>query len=166
MKERIYAEYIEHLQSYRLYRPERISSTIAYLDSLDEFTDDRYDLVEKDSSRFVRALPVHIFKHLSGDCSNGGISSKFNEILIRHDEGQEIIDLDEPPENFCTVVTKCFGGREYKHIEPVARPTGCGWMAGGTICYSCDSRFHDFTDYPLQLHDRQETQKEYDTYSR
>lgn len=114
----------------------------------------------------VRALGVDIFKSSLGDCSNCGISSRFSEIMLLCDDGNHEIDMDNPPENLCKVVTRNLWGREYKHIEPVARPNGVGWMSGGCVCYTCDSRFSNLTQYPLVLHDRQETQKEYDTYSR
>jgi hypothetical protein len=110
------------------------------------------------------ALRAEIFKHMSGDCSNHGISSRFTDILILCDHGNEIIDMDNPPENLCKVVTRTLWGREYKHVEPMARPTGVGWMSGGCVVYSCDSRFGELTQYPLVLHDRQETQEEYNTY--
>ena len=38
-------------------------------------------------------------------------------------------------------------------------------MDGGNIGYSCDSRFSEFSDYPLKIHDRQESQKLYDMLS-
>lgn len=114
----------------------------------------------------ARAISADIFKSGFGDCSNHGISSRFTEIFLLHEHGNHEIDVDNPPENLCKVVTRTLWGREYKHIEPVVRPTGCGWMSGGCVCYSCDSRFSDLTQYPLVLHDRQETQKEYNTYSR
>lgn len=114
----------------------------------------------------ARALRAEIFKSKHGDCSNHGISERFREVLVLCDDGNEEIDMEAPPENLCKVVTRNLFGREYKHIEPVARPTGVGWMSGGCVVYTCDSRFSALTEYPLVLHDRQETQKEYDSYSR
>ena len=113
----------------------------------------------------ARALRVDIFKSKHGDCSNHGISERFREIFLLCDDGNEEIDMDTPPENLCKVVTRNLWGNEYKHVEPVTRPTGVGWMSGGCVVYSCDSRFRDFSQYPLVLHDRQETQEEYNTYS-
>lgn len=111
----------------------------------------------------MRALPISIYEDKSiGNCSNNGISSRFREVLLICDSGFINIDENNPPENLCKIVTRNIFGREHKHIEPVARPTGVGWMAGGSICYTCDSRFRELSQYPLCLHDRQETQEQYD----
>lgn len=104
----------------------------------------------------IKALKLDVFKHHSGDCSNGGISAKFNFVYLEHPEGNYKIDTDNPPENLCKLVKRDIFGRQYMHVEPVARPTGCGWMSGGCFVYSSDSRFRDISPYPLSLHDRQE----------
>ena len=114
----------------------------------------------------MRALPLEIFKSNLGDCSNGGISSRFKEILLICDEGHIEIDENNPPENLCKLVERNLGFTVYKHIEPVAKAKGVGWMAGGTLVYTCDSRFRRMSEYPLVLHDRTESQKEYDALSK
>ena len=115
----------------------------------------------------MKALPCEIYKSKKlGDCSNGGISSRYNEVLLLCEEGFIDVDRDNPPDNLCKVVTRDLGFTVHTHIEPVAKAKGVGWMAGGTLVYSCDSRFHRMCgDYALSLHDRTETQKEYDMYS-
>lgn len=114
----------------------------------------------------MRALRVDVFRDHYGDCSNGGITSRFNELLIICPEGN--IEIDESatlPENLCKVVTRDLGFGIYKHIEPVAKANGVGWMSGGCIGYTCDSRFRRMSEYPLLIHDRTENQKEYNMYS-
>lgn len=111
----------------------------------------------------MKALPISIFEDKRiGNCSNDGISSRYSEVLLICDTGFIEIDENNPPENLVKLVVRSLWGKEYKHIEPVARPTGVGWMSGGTLVYSCDSRFREMSDYPLSLHDRQETQEQYD----
>lgn len=111
----------------------------------------------------MKALPVSIYKNKGGDCSNHGISSRFDEILLICEDGFIDVDEENPPENLCKVVTRNLFGEEYKHIEPVERPSGVGWMYGGCICYASDSRFD--SRYPLKLHDRTESQELYDMLS-
>ena len=41
----------------------------------------------------MKALRIDVFKNGSYDCTNGGISSKYNELLLVCDEGY--IDIDE-----------------------------------------------------------------------
>ena len=116
----------------------------------------------------MRCISAAIYKNADGDSSNNGISSRFNYILIPHERGFVEVDEENPPENLCKVVTRDLGFTVYTHIEPVVKPTGVGWMYGGTIVSSSDSRFKEATgiDYPLCLHDRQETAEEYELYSR
>ena len=112
----------------------------------------------------MRLLSVEIFKSRHGDCSNHGISSKFNEILIPCETGYMEVDENNPPENLCRVVVRDLGFCEYVHVEPWNKAKGAGWMYGGTIVDTSDSRFRKATgiDYPLHLHDRDESWEEYD----
>lgn len=115
----------------------------------------------------MKALELEIFKNrLFKGCSNNGISEKYETILIAHPRGFITIDENNPPENFCKVVEREIFGKKYLHVEPVAKPNGIGWMDGGAVVYSCDGRFGDISQYPLCLHDRQETPEQYDILSR
>lgn len=110
----------------------------------------------------MKALPIYVYRNDLGDCTNGGISSKYSRLLLVCDNGFIDVDESNPPENLVKLVTRKLFGREYKHIEPVAPvPAGCvGWMSGGNIACTSDSRFN--SDYPLKIHDRTETQAQYD----
>lgn len=99
------------------------------------------------------------------DCTNGGITSK-NERVILVPEGVM------PPTNsnlpVLKVVRRNIGGRDYLHAEPLAAPGAgnIGWMAGGNFVYSCDSRYRQWVcDYPISVHDRSETQMQYNRLS-
>lgn len=113
----------------------------------------------------MKALPIEVYKSHYGDCSNGGITSRYWDLLLVCDEGYIEIDENDPPENLVVVKVRHFGGKEYKYIEPVAHcDSGCvGWMNGGALAYSCDSRFRNISPYPLCIHDRQESQKLYNS---
>lgn len=112
----------------------------------------------------MKALRINVYRWNLGDCSNNGITSRYNDLLLLCDEGYIEVDETNPPENLVKIVTRFICGREYKHIEPVASTApGCvGWMDGGAVAYSCDSRFSEMSEYPLCVHDRQETQAQYD----
>lgn len=120
----------------------------------------------------MKALPIDVYRSMENgqisDCTNGGISSRFDQLLLLHKDGFIEIDENNPPENLVKIVTRQLFGGEYKHIEPVASPlSGCtGWMDGGNIASSCDGRFHELSEYPLHVHDRQETWSQYDMLSR
>lgn len=114
----------------------------------------------------MKALSIEVYKDGSGyDCTNGGISSKYKDLLLICDDGDIEIDENNLPENLVKIVKRNLFGNTYLHIEPVARPTGIGWMAGGNIASTCDSRFRRLSPYPLSIHDRQETQEQYDKLS-
>jgi hypothetical protein len=112
----------------------------------------------------MKALPINVYKNNLGDCTNNGISSKFDTLYLIHEEG--FIDVDENTENLVKVVTRNLFGSEYKHIEPYKKATKVGYMKGGNYGSTSDSRFSKISKYPLAIHDRQETQSEYDSLSR
>lgn len=116
----------------------------------------------------MRALSVDIFKWNLRDCSNHGISSKYNEILLECPDGPIKVDEDNLPENLCKVVKRNLFGDVYVHIEPYIKAKGAGWMYGGTIVDSSDARFGRITgiNYPVHLHDRDESWEMYEKLSR
>ena len=111
----------------------------------------------------MKALRVNIYKNNGSDCSNHGISERYNDILLICEDGYIDVDGDEP--NLCKVVKRHLFGKDYLHVEPVAEPNGLGWMAGGTVVYTCDSRFRNISEYPLVLHDRCESAELYEALS-
>jgi hypothetical protein len=114
----------------------------------------------------MKAISIYVYKSSLGDCTNGGISAKYKTILLEHPRGNYDVDIENPPENFCKIVTRNLWGKEYKHIEPYAKAPGVGWMYGGNIASCSDSRFSDLSQYPLCIHDRTESQEMYDMLSR
>jgi hypothetical protein len=113
----------------------------------------------------MKALPIYVYRNASiGDCTNNGISSNFDKLLLVHEEG--FIPVDEDTENLVKVVTRNLYDGVYKHIEPYKKATKVGYMMGGNYASTSDSRFSKISKYPLAIHDRQETQSEYDSLSR
>lgn len=109
----------------------------------------------------MKALPISVFRtDRLGDCTNGGITSRYDELLLICEDGFVDIDPENPPANAVVLVSRYIAGRIYKHLEPLATPQHLGWMHGGNLAYTSDSRFPH--DYPLCVHDRQETQEQYD----
>ena len=124
----------------------------------------------------MRAISIGVYRdarrEASGvDCTNNGISAKYDQLLLICDRGFIEVDEQNPPENLVKLVKREFPwcGTVY-HIEPVARPDpgNVGWMAGGNFAHTCDSRFSEMTGVygALSIHDRQETQEQHDMLSR
>lgn len=109
----------------------------------------------------MKALPINVYRHGNYDCTNNGISSRYNSLLLICDDGYIDIDENNIPENAVKIVERNLFDKVYKHIEPIAKATQLGYMDGGNIAYSSDSRFREFSDYPLKIHDRQESQELY-----
>jgi hypothetical protein len=114
----------------------------------------------------MKALPINVYRDTSGDCTNGGISSRYDQLLLIGEKGFIDIDENNIPENAVKLVVRNFGTKEYKNLEPVRLhdKNKTTYMYGGNIAYTSDSRFP--SDYPLKIHDRQETYEEYDALSR
>lgn len=99
-----------------------------------------------------------------GNCSNGGLSSKVETVTLVDPAVDGPFEPDtEAPE--VKLVRRNIGGRPYVHAEPVVpvKPGNVGYCFGGTYISTSDSRFP--ADYPIPLHDRQDTQEDYDHLS-
>ena len=115
----------------------------------------------------MKALRISVYKNPSyKGCSNGGITERYDELLLVCDEGYIDIDENNPPENLVVFVDRTMGGVKCGYIKPYAPcPKGCvGWMAGGSFAESCDSRFSSLVGFygAVAVHDRTETQEQYD----
>lgn len=114
----------------------------------------------------MKALPISVYKCNSyGDCTNGGISSKYDRLLLICEDGFIEVDENNPPENLVEVVE---GFRGHKYIRPFkkADKNKTGYMMGGNYAGSNDSRFTKINPYPLPIHDREETWEMYDMLTR
>lgn len=109
----------------------------------------------------MKALPIEVYRNNRTDSTNGGISSKYGTLLLICDEGYVDIDENNPPENLVKVSEHRCGFSTYKLLDPVARPQHLGWMFGGNLAYSSDSRYSRLAGQPLPIRDRQETQETY-----
>ena len=120
----------------------------------------------------IKRQVAEVFRWSLGDCSNKGITSRSNKVLVcdggtieelrelqvllRHNPKE--IRLSEYVETpIVRIVRREIQGRgEYVHCQPIEND---GWyMAGGTFAYTSDSRFKEITgvSYPISIHDRQE----------
>lgn len=111
----------------------------------------------------MKTIPVNVFTD-GDDCTNGGVSSRYNRLYLAVEDGWFDVPEDDP--RLLVPITRHFGFGDYIHAEPViGRPDGCvGPMFGGNFVYTSDSRFP--SPYPIPVHDRFETWEEYDMLSR
>lgn len=115
----------------------------------------------------LKAIPFYVFKNPLGDCTNHGVSSKYETLFIVCPRG--CWEIDELDDRLMKPVKRHLFGRDVYHIEPYAAPDHLGWMAGGNFGHSSDSRFSELFDGAygaISIHDRQETQEAYDLLTR
>lgn len=106
----------------------------------------------------INTVRAEIYRESSiGDCSNGGISSKYDSVLIPCLDGNNEVDLENPPENF-VLFDRNETFREHRYCKPYRDVIEGNWvMMGGTFVYSSDGRFsRNINQYPIALHDRKE----------
>ena len=127
----------------------------------------------------IRTITAYVYRNPTlGDCTNHGISGKYDKLEIACPNGPFEVDSDNLPENFCMVeLRSLFGGREViPTIYPaevnekgeIVKRGGKWYMMGGNFANTSDSRFSDMIGGfygAVAIHDRYETPEEYELYS-
>lgn len=103
----------------------------------------------------IKAITASIYRNPKyGDCSNNGITSKYDEIIIPCSDGYIDIDTDNLPENYCEFEHGFAGS---VHFVPHFLKSSTMGMMGGCFAYSSDSRFSRlYGSQPVAIHDRVE----------
>jgi len=100
-----------------------------------------------------KGLLVSTFRSPGSEATMGGLSSKHDKFIIT---GPDIPGIFEPGDDAPELVLDQI--RDHLFVRPPFKPApgNVGWMFGGNFVFTSDSRFP--IDYPLPVHDRQETQ--------
>jgi hypothetical protein len=87
-------------------------------------------------------------------CAVGGISEKFDELLIVCDRG--FIEINGDEENLVQLVHRVIGGKDVYHLAPIDNKGQ--YSFGGSYASSCDNRFCEMHGIygALAIHDRKE----------
>lgn len=112
----------------------------------------------------AKGLSVDIYRSgPDSDSTNGGVTGKAKGAILVDPDIDEIFESDE--NHPALKINKRFlFGRDYLSAEPLEDKAGLiGPMFGGNFIYTSDSRFP--SDYPIPVHDRYETQEQYDHLS-
>jgi len=121
----------------------------------------------------MKALRLGVYRGAGGaDCTNGGVSGRFDELFVPCEAGPFDIDEDNP--QLMRVAVREVGMfRALAHLEPYRGGEGIGPMFGGNYAGSSDARFaaicRQATGTPpgvLPVHDRYETPSQYAALSR
>jgi len=107
----------------------------------------------------MKALPIYVYRNRSVDCTNDGVSARYDKLLLACDDGYVEVDEQNPPENLVRMVKRYLFGQDVYHIRPWKEPEGIGWMFGGNFAHTSDSRFSRMCGGQygaIAIHDRQE----------
>lgn len=118
----------------------------------------------------MKALPIKVYYNkLYRECANGGITERYDELLLVCDDGFIDIDENNPPENLVILVERILFGKLSNYIRPYEEcpKDKVGYMFGGSYAASSDHRFTEMSGIygAVPVHDRTETQREYDRLS-
>lgn len=108
----------------------------------------------------MKAITARVYRSgIAGDCSCGGISSRYDEVLVPCPDG--FIDIDESkdlPPNLVEIRFREFYDCKFPYVVPYGANDGASRpMFGGTFVYTSDSRFMEMADcggFPVPFHDR------------
>lgn len=106
----------------------------------------------------VKCISANVYRAGYGDCTNNGISKRFDEILLPVPDGYIDVDLNDPPDNYCEIEIREMFGKLTLRIVPYYLWKAGKWvMMGGNFAYSSDARFREYcSDQPIAIHDRVE----------
>jgi hypothetical protein len=119
-----------------------------------------------------KAIRVSVLKQIGVnghpvDSTNNGVSGKVNELLMVVPDGyititeeniDEVVNLEITPQGWRRAIPLRLPDNVEKRIGP---------MMGGNFIYTSDSRFSKLNNgLPIPIHDRYETQRDYDILSR
>ena len=118
----------------------------------------------------IRCLTIYVYRSCLGDCTNHGVSSKYNRLLVACPDGPDEVDSDDLPENFMMLENRyIYGDKVCPTLYPAEvaedgtlKHRGEKWyMMGGNYGATSDSRFsaliEDKNFYgAVAIHDRVE----------
>lgn len=108
----------------------------------------------------AQALAVDVYRNNNGQCSNNGVSHRYDQLLVIGVEGTEVVNLNNPPENAVWLLAKPQGTLEapFYCVAPLDS-VNCGgkkyYANGGNVCATSDSRWG--VRYALPVLDRDES---------
>lgn len=120
----------------------------------------------------MKGLRLDIYRPRRGGAANGGISDHVDEVTVVNNGVEEVFEADgDAPA--VVLVEDAYGLKAVpadEKGEPAIVPAGSvGWQFGGTFIYTSDARMptgsKSVRRSPIPLHDRSETQEQYDALS-
>ena len=115
--------------------------------------------------KLIKGFWVAVYRNPRYDpCTNGGISSKFDDLFVVEEEGE--LSPSMKAEQLVKIIETVPG---YKALVPFKKihpdNTHCGEMAGGNFAMRSGSPDGKYNNFFFPVHDRYETWKQYEMFS-
>ena len=120
-------------------------------------------------------VSVYRDAYLTMDCTNNGISARHNQIRVFWDCTREAAlkycsENNIPTDDCGILIERTLFGEPHPKIEPLVKPIGkIGGMFGGNFAHTSNGNFYTYLrsgcSVVIPIHDRYETQAEYDALS-
>jgi hypothetical protein len=105
------------------------------------------------SNKDMNSILTFTLRHSLGDCTNNGLTSREDSIVLHYGTG---VDIDMIPEDELVLIERTLWGKPANYAVPAGvYRSGKHSMAGGNFVYTSDSRFP--SDAPISVHDRVES---------
>lgn len=123
----------------------------------------------------MNRLFITVFRSASySDCTNNGLSSRVDTSTLFFDcTREEAINWckenGKSPEYMFFLVKRELWGEDHSYAEPLIKPEGKVQVFGGNFLYTSDSRMYKTGGKyktPLPIHDRFDTQEDYEAMTR
>jgi len=100
----------------------------------------------------MESILTYVLRSSLGDCTNNGLTSKEDSIILHHGEG---LDINMIPDDELVLIERTLMGKQRNYAVPASiAKSGVHSMFGGNFIYTSDSRFP--SDAPISVHDRVE----------
>ena len=109
-----------------------------------------------------------------GDCTNNGVTSRHSRMILfsqctKEEALKHCIESGINVDSALYLNMRELWGEDHPFAEPLIKPSNkVGPMFGGNFVYTSDSRLYNFGGkyhLPIPVHDRFETQEQYDALS-
>ena len=127
----------------------------------------------------MKQISVYVLceRNRNCDCTNGGVTSKRDRFTLfwdceKKDAQKYCTENNIDVDSALWLNPRIIWEEYHPFCEPLVKPAGkIGGMFGGNFVYTSDSRFpslygeRNCAHFPIPVHDRFETQEEYDALS-
>lgn len=107
-----------------------------------------------------KGILTHVLRSSLGDCTNNGLSSKEDSIVLVGEGIREQWETENRKDYLVLEKVSFRGETILKAVPASLKDSGKMYMFGGNYCV-CSKSNGNITDHPIKIHDRVETSSDY-----